>query len=104
MDKQEETLMGICPSCGKPLKMEQTGGGKEGEELRHCEEICSNPAAVPTGVRLMPDQATLRYVDGDMHEYTREEYIKNHGVDPDPIWKAIEKWREEQAEKQKMRA
>ena len=87
MDKEEETLIGICPSCGKPFKIESKGG----EEESYCSEICSNPAAIPKGVRLLPDQARLIFTDTDMHEYTREEYIKNHGIDPLPIWRAIEK-------------
>jgi hypothetical protein len=33
------------------------------------------------------------FTDGDMHEYTREEYIKNYGIDPLPIWRAMEKSR-----------
>ena len=49
----------------------------------------------------MVDQSKLLFVDGNMHEYTREDYIKNNGIDPLPIWKAIEKWREEQMEKWK---
>ena len=91
--KEEQRLVGVCPSCGKPLKIEQTGGE---EDLLHCAEICSNPAAIPTGTRLMADQAKLLFVDSNMHEYTREDYIKKHGIDPLPIWRAIEKWREEQ--------
>ena len=94
MDKEEETLIGICPSCGKPLKIESKGGEKEG----YCSEICSNPESIPKGVRLLPDQARLIFTDGDMHEYTREEYIKNHGVDPLPIWRAIEKLHGQPAE------
>jgi len=47
----------------------------------------------------MADQAKLLFVDGNMHEYTREDYIKNNGIDPLPIWRAIEKWREEQLKK-----
>lgn len=49
----------------------------------------------------MADQATLRFVDGNMNEYMRDEYIKIYGIDPLPIWKAMEKWREEQIEKWK---
>jgi hypothetical protein len=92
-NKEEQTMIGICPSCGKPLKIEQTGGE---EDFLHCAEICSNPAAIPTGTRLMADQAKLLFVDSNMHEYTQEDYIKKHGIDPLPIWRAIEKWREEQ--------
>lgn len=36
-----------------------------------------------------------------MNEYTREDYIKTHGIDPLPIWRVIEKWREEQIDKWK---
>jgi hypothetical protein len=94
MDRQEETLIGLCPSCGKALKMERTGSKEEGEEnLLHCEELCSNPKTMPTGARLMTDGARLLFTDGDMHEYTREEYIKNYGIDPLPIWRAMEKSR-----------
>ena len=95
--KEEQTMIGICPSCGKPLKTEQICG----EDFLHCAEICANPAMIPTGTRVMADQAKLLFVDGNMHEYTREDYIKNNGIDPLPIWKAIEKWREEQMEKWK---
>ncbi len=41
----------------------------------------------------MKDDIRLLFTDGDMYEYTREEYIKNHGIDPLPIWRAIEKER-----------
>ncbi len=92
-NKEEQTMIEICPSCGKPLKIEQTGGE---EDFLHCAEIFANPATIPTGTRVMADQAKLLFVDGNMHEYTREDYIKNNGIDPLPIWRAIEKWREEQ--------
>ncbi len=93
MESIEETLIGLCPSCGKPLKIEQKGTREECEVSVNCEELCTNPAAIPRGARIMPDEARLIFTDGDMHEYTREEYIKNHGIDPLPIWKAIEKSR-----------
>jgi hypothetical protein len=48
----------------------------------------------------MPDD-TFMYLDGNMVAYTRDEYMKNYGFDPDPVWKAIQKWREEQIEKWK---
>jgi hypothetical protein len=53
------------------------------------------------GARLQADQATLHFI-GQLHEYKRDEYIKVHGIDPLPIWKAMEKWREEQMMKWKM--
>ena len=92
-NREEQTIIGICPSCGKPLEIGQRGGE---EDFFHCTEICANPAMIPTGTRVMSDQAKLLFVDGNMHEYTREDYIKNNGIDPLPIWRAIEKWREEQ--------
>jgi hypothetical protein len=99
MDKKEDQRMiGVCPNCGKPFRIESEGGG---EEWSYCAEVCVNPGAIPTGARLMADQATLRFVDGNMNEYMRDEYIKVHGIDPLPIWRAIEKWREEQMEKWK---
>jgi hypothetical protein len=92
-------LLAICPSCGKPMKMPK--GSKEQEEDKmHCEELSSNPVAIPTGVRTMPDN-TFMYLDGNMVSYTQDEYMKNYGFDPDPVWKAIQKWREEQMEKWK---
>ncbi|WP_440946238.1 hypothetical protein ACSAZL_19550 [Methanosarcina sp. T3] len=96
--KEGQEMIGVCPNCGKPFRIEQEG---DGEEWRYCAEVCVNPAAVPVGVRLMADQAKMRFVDGNMNEYTREDYIKTHGIDPLPIWKAIEKWREGQMEKWK---
>jgi hypothetical protein len=93
MDTIEETLIGICPSCGKPLKIEHKGAKEEGEISVHCENLCSNSAAIPRGARIMKDDIGLIFTDGDMHEYTREDYIKNHGIDPLPIWRAIEKER-----------
>ena len=92
-NKEEQTMIEICPSCGKPLKIEQIDGE---EDFLHCAEICANPATIPTRTRMMADQAKLLFVDGNMHEYPREDYIKNNGIDPLPIWRAIEKWREEQ--------
>jgi hypothetical protein len=93
MESIEEAVIGLCPSCGKPLKIERTGA-KEKEEISvHCEELCSNPAAIPRGARVMKDDISLIFTDGDLHEYTREDYIKTHGIDPLPIWRAIEKER-----------
>lgn len=100
-NKEDKTMVGVCPNCGKPFRIEATGGGGE---WKYCADVCINPAAIPAGARLMPDQATLRYVDGNMHEYMRDEYIKVHGIDPEPIWKAIQKYREEQIKKWKMEA
>ncbi|WP_440955704.1 hypothetical protein ACSAZK_01685 [Methanosarcina sp. Mfa9] len=98
MDKQEEeSMIGVCPNCGKPFRIEPTGG----DGWRYCAEVCVNPSAIPAGARLQADQATLHFVDSNMHEYTREEYIKVHGIDPLPIWKAIEQWREEKMKKWK---
>jgi hypothetical protein len=51
---------------------------------------------MPTGVRMMPDQATKLYVDANMNEMNREQYIKTHGFDPEPVMQAVNKWREEQ--------
>jgi len=100
MDKKDDqTTIGVCPNCGKPFRIESTDGG---EGWRYCAEVCVDPVAVPAGARLQPDKATLRFVDGNMNEYMRDEYIKVHGIDPLPVWKAIEKWREEQIEKWKM--
>ncbi len=62
-------MIGICPSCGKPLKIEQTGGE---EDFLPCAEICANPATIPTGMRVMADQAKLLFVDGNMYEYTEK--------------------------------
>ena len=93
MDTMEEALIGLCPSCGKPLKIEHKGTKEEGEISVHCEELCSNAAAIPRGARIMKNDIGLIFTDGDMHEYTREDYIKNHGIDPLPIWRAIEKER-----------
>jgi hypothetical protein len=89
-----DVLIGICPSCGKPFKTE-----KEGGEVVECAELCANPAAMPTGERLRGDQATKVYTDGNMHEMTRSEYIKTHGIDPEPVMQAVNKWREDQVRK-----
>ena len=94
MDTIEKAFIGVCPSCGKLLKMENKEAKEEGEEISlHCEELSLNPVAIPRGARVLGDDIRLLFTDGDMHEYTREEYIKNHGVDPLPIWRAIEKER-----------
>jgi hypothetical protein len=85
-----DPIVGVCPSCGKPFKIEEEGG------LAECKEVCANPTAMPTGTRLMADQATKLYVDGDMHELTRNDYIKTHGIDPEPLMEAVNKWRENQ--------
>jgi hypothetical protein len=91
-NKDDGTMIGVCPNCGKPFKIHSTGGG---EEWSYCADVCVNPAAIPTGARLQADQATYHYIDGNMNEFKRDEYIKVHGIDPLPIWEAIEKWREE---------
>ena len=52
----------------------------EKEIFFHCAEICSNPTAIPIGTMLMADQAKLLFVDSNMHQYPREDYIKNHGL------------------------
>ena len=59
-NKEEQTMIEICPSCGKPLKTEQTGGE---DDFLHCAEIFANPATIPIGTRLMADQAKLLFVE-----------------------------------------
>ena len=86
-------MIGVCPNCGKPFQWEQ---GKGGEGWVYCQDVCIGPDDMPTGARLMADQATKLYVDGKMHELTREEYIKSHGFDPEPVMQAVNKWREDQ--------
>ncbi len=86
-------MIGVCPGCGKPFRIEQAKGG---EGWVYCEDVCINPADMPTGVRLRADQATKLYVDGNMHEMTREEYIKAHGFDPEPVMEAVNSWRADQ--------
>ncbi|MFB3765037.1 MAG: hypothetical protein ACE14P_07285 [Methanotrichaceae archaeon] len=98
-EENNQLLLGVCPSCGKPFKVEKEGG-EEGKS--YCTDVCKNPAAIPTGVRLQADQATYHFIDGNMNEYKRDEYIRVHGVDPLPIWEAVKKWREDQVEKWKM--
>jgi hypothetical protein len=44
---------------------------------------------MPTGIRFMPDQASLVFTDGKMVEYKREDYQKTYGFDPLPVWKTI---------------
>ena len=89
-------MIGVCPGCGKPFRIEQA---KEDEGLVYCEDVCISPADMPTGERLMADQATKLYVDGNMQEMTREEYIKTHGFDPEPVLQAVNKWRGDQITK-----
>lgn len=62
-NEENPILIGICPSCGMALKIEETVGKEEGVDLLHCSEICSKPAAMPTGARLQADQATLHFTD-----------------------------------------
>ena len=97
-EKYNQLTIGVCPNCGKPFRIEKEGGG---EEWLYCADVCMNPAALPTGVRLQADQATYHFIDGNMNEYKRDEYIKVHGIDPLPIWEAVKKWREDQIEKWK---
>ena len=86
-------MIGVCPGCGKPFRIEQAKGG---EGWVYCEDVCISPADMPTGERMMADQATKLYVDGNMREMKREDYIKTHGFDPEPVMQAVNKWREEQ--------
>ena len=88
-------MYAVCPNCGKPLKIEKT----EGEDWAFCSEVCYDTSSLPTGTRMLPDQATKVYTDGSMHELTRQEYIKKHGFDPEPVMEAIDNWREEQMRK-----
>jgi hypothetical protein len=78
-------LIGICPSCGVLLEGEK---GKNDDVIKLC-SLCDKPDAMPTGVRLLPDQASLIFTDGNMHEYKREEYEKVYGFDPLPVWEAV---------------
>ncbi|NPV62594.1 MAG: hypothetical protein HPY61_08175 [Methanotrichaceae archaeon] len=87
-------MIGVCPNCGKPFNIE-----KKGDEWSYCSDVCIDPASMPTGTRLLSDQATKVYVDGNMSELTREEYIKRHGFDPEPVMQAVDKWREDQIRK-----
>ena len=89
-------MIGVCPECGKPFRIEQSKGG---EGWVYCEDICISPADMPTGERLMADQATKYYTDGNMHEMLRQDYINAHGFDPEPVMQAVNKWREEQVRK-----
>lgn len=93
-----DILVGICPSCGTSFQMEEEGkqGSKQKGEPAECKVLCGNPAAMPTGERLRGDQATKLYTDGNMHEMTRNEYIKTHGIDPEPVMQSVNKWRENQ--------
>ena len=91
-------MIGVCPNCGKPFKMEE---GKGGEGWTYCSDVCIVPAALPAGERLQADQATIKYTDGNMNELSRTEYIKLHGIDPMPVWEAVKAGREEQMEKWK---
>jgi hypothetical protein len=88
-------MIGVCPGCGKPFKIEQAVGG----EVVYCEDVCINSADMPTGERMMADQATKLYVDGNMREMKRQDYIKMHGFDPEPVMQAVNKWREGQVRK-----
>ena len=105
MDQTEgmgQIMVGVCPNCGKPFRIEPVGGG---EGWAYCADVCTNPAAMPTGettrLSAFAGQATTLYTDGNMQEFTREDYIKTHGIDPFPVWEAIKKWREEQIKKWK---
>jgi hypothetical protein len=89
-------MIGVCPNCGKPFEIEPAKGG---EGWVYCENVCIGPADMPTGERLMADQATKLYVDGNMHEMKRQDYIDVHGFDPEPVMQAVNKWREEQVRK-----
>jgi hypothetical protein len=89
-------MIGVCPNCGKPFRIDNAKGG---EGWAFCENICISPADMPTGERLMADKATKLYIDGNMHEMKRQEYIKTHGFDPEPVMQAINEWREEQVRK-----
>ena len=80
----------------KALPIEQA---KSDEGWVYCEDVCISPADMPTGERLMPDQATKLYVDGNMREMKRQDYIEIHGFDPEPVMQAINNWREEQVRK-----
>ncbi|MCJ7444763.1 MAG: hypothetical protein MUO26_09585 [Methanotrichaceae archaeon] len=89
-------MYAVCPSCGKPLRIEKTEGD---EGWAVCSDVCYDPSSLPTGMRTLPDQATKVYTDGSMQELTRQEYIKKHGFDPEPVMQAIGKWREDQIRK-----
>ncbi len=78
-------MIGICPSCGDILR----GARGAGEDVVNLCKLCDDPEAIPTGIRLLPDQASLIFTDGKMNEYKREEYRKVHGFDPLPVWEAI---------------
>jgi hypothetical protein len=91
-------VIGVCPNCGKPFRIEE---GEGGEGWRYCAEVCIAPAALPTGERLQADQATIKYTDGNMNELSRSEYLKLHGIDPMPVLDAVKAWREEQMERWK---
>jgi hypothetical protein len=89
-------MIGVCPNCGKPFRIEQAKGE---EGWVYCEDVCISPADMPTGERLMADQATKLYVDGNMREMKRQDYIEAHGFDPETVMQAMNMWREEQVRK-----
>jgi hypothetical protein len=88
-------LIGVCPSCGSLLKGEK---GPREDVVKLC-TLCDKPEAMPTGVRLMPDQASLIFTDSKMIEYKREDYEKTYGFDPLPVWEAMVSAKEEEMQK-----
>jgi hypothetical protein len=60
-------MIGVCPNCGKPFRIDNAKGG---EGWAFCENIYISPADMPTGERLMADQATKLYIDW---KYARDE-------------------------------
>jgi hypothetical protein len=78
------------------MRIEKTEGA---EGWAVCSEVCYDTSSLPTGMRMLSDQATKVYTDGNMHELTRQEYIKKHGFDPEPVMEAIDRWREDQIRK-----
>jgi len=89
-------MYAVCPNCGKPMRIEKA---EEEEGWTVCSEVCYDTSSLPMDMRMLPDQATKVCTDGSMHELTRQEYIKTHGFDPEPVMEAVDRWREDQIRK-----
>lgn len=62
------------------------------DEWLSCLDIPEQIKKVPVGKIHYTGQEPI-YVDGNAHQFTRQEYINTHAVDPEEVWQEIKQRR-----------
>lgn len=79
----------ICPNCGALSEIDEN---VEGEDWLACMPLPIEIAQIPAG-KISLVSGVTQYVDGNGAKYSREDYIKMHGIDPEVVWNKISEYR-----------